>query len=208
MFTIVAITLFYNNSSFYNFAILGGLLGAGFVSINKSGIANAIWTIVNVVIVTHNLSIGQTSQAILFMVYEIYAIFGTIVAYNIIPKVGRFYVNNIKPINVGLLSGIFILLFFNDINLYNLVILGGILGASFVSIGNANYANMIWSVANIFIIIHNINIGEIEQAILFASYEVYAIFGLIMYIDNISKQQNQPYILSKMMKCINNNIKN
>ena len=53
-----------------------------------------------------------------------------------------------------------------------------IVGALFVARGKALTANSIWAVSNIGFVWHNISICEWEMVILFAVYEVIAIWGI------------------------------
>lgn len=54
----------------------------------------------------------------------------------------------------------------------------GILGVLCVSQGKSLYANYIWSIGNIGMIIHNYNIREYEMMIMFIIYWIIAVYGV------------------------------
>ena len=53
-----------------------------------------------------------------------------------------------------------------------------IVAAIYVSRGKALIANIIWAVSNICFILHNVRIAEYEMLVLFASYEIIALYGI------------------------------
>lgn len=62
-----------------------------------------------------------------------------------------------------------------------LFIVPGLAGAIFCACGSWTKANAIWSVGNIFLIMHNIDIGDMSQAVLFCVYEIIAVFGIVRW---------------------------
>lgn len=58
--------------------IIPGVIGALFCALNKSFAANCIWSISNLLLIFYNLQNNDISQAVLFGVYEVIAIFGVL----------------------------------------------------------------------------------------------------------------------------------
>ena len=65
-----------------------------------------------------------------------------------------------------------------DISFILVATIASIIAAILVARGRALIANSIWVVSNIFIIWHNLSIGEYEMVILFGAYEIIAIYGI------------------------------
>jgi hypothetical protein len=61
-----------------NFYVLPSLIGAVFVAAGNAGAANIIWAAANPLLVWHNFKNKDHSQAILFFVFWIIAIFGVL----------------------------------------------------------------------------------------------------------------------------------
>ena len=79
--------------------------------------------------------------------------------------------------------------------------IASIIAAILVARGRALIANSIWVVSNIFIIWHNISIGEYELSILFISYEIIALYGIwYLWGKGRIREYKRKKIMQKIIK--------
>lgn len=57
-------------------ATIASIIAAVFVARGKSFIANCIWSVTNIFIIWHNHVIGEYEMVILFVAYEVIALYG------------------------------------------------------------------------------------------------------------------------------------
>ena len=57
-------------------AVLLGIVGAAFVALNKSTVANAIWSVSNVMLAYRAYTFGDFDSIKLFLTYEVICIYG------------------------------------------------------------------------------------------------------------------------------------
>lgn len=64
--------------SFLSIITLFSVIGALSVALQRAGPANLLWSISNPVLVWHNLRIGELSQAAMFSVFAVMAVYGAV----------------------------------------------------------------------------------------------------------------------------------
>ena len=62
-----------------------------------------------------------------------------------------------------------------------IIIVPSLAGAILCSYGHWVRANAVWCIGNIFLIVHNVSIGDMSQATLFCIYEIISLFGVVRW---------------------------